>query len=129
MPRDDSLEKGYLEVCDDIVLGARRYSPLWEQWFSETSSGAKFENRIRATFDKYGHLPTPTQFYKLQAELLKTDVEPLAIAEADRIDAEERRAQELVENPPAQQVEQVIEQEQEQKQEGQKQARKRGRSA
>ena len=80
MATDESLEKSYLEVIDDIVLGARRTHPDWLAWFEDTAAQGKFENRIRQVFDERGHIPSPTQFFRAKDDVLANK----AAAEAEK---------------------------------------------
>jgi hypothetical protein len=67
---DESLEKSYLEVVDDIVLGARRTHPDWLAWFEATSAQAHFETRIKSVFEERGHIPSPTQFFRAKDDVV-----------------------------------------------------------
>ena len=105
MPRkDDSLDKGYLDILDDIVVGHRRYDSLWLHWFSKTSKTTKFENRIRAVFDERGGLPSATQFFR--AKTMVTDEERGAVAAI-----ENQRQAEAVEQERKEAAEKATEQE------------------
>lgn len=66
---DDSLELGYFDILDDIVVGARRTHPRWFEWFEATPAQGHFDTRIRKVFDERGHVPSLAQFFKAKESM------------------------------------------------------------
>ena len=83
---DETLDVEYGEMMQRIAGGTAHYDDRWTSWFGESTDG-NFEDKIRDTFERTGHLPSAPQYEAAVAEGKRVE-EAVAVDEGGEPEAE-----------------------------------------